>query len=760
MSGHNASYIAAFGGDGTATSYNIVSNVSQYTPVAGSYNVNGFAIDQNNIKYFNNRAHLNSYAGTFSSSTFLWLGYFMGSGSGVTDATDITTDWVLVRKFASSTPTVATSTEEIGPGPVAYWKFDEGQGTTTVDSTVNRLNGTFVTTAGSPTWKTESECVVGKCLDFDGSDDYAETSASAKLDIGTSVTLSAWINRRTNAIDYESIVNHMKKSASYDGYWIGSMANGKIMAFVGPYTNTVYTTNTISNNAWHHVALVSNGTNFAIYVDGVKASADQAVGSITTTGVTARIGRSDTAVQIFDGKIDEVKIYPYARTADQIVQDYNAGLAGISSPKGASVAIGSDSPKWMTDGLVGHWKMDEASTTVVADASGNGNNGTLTNAQETGTSDATGNSTTTMIDTDGSLSTTDDAYNGMVLRFTSVCGSITSGTERTISDYTGASKTFTVAELNSSANSCAYEIRHQTAGKFGNGLGFDGVNDYAEVTLPDLSINYSVSFWLKLDESGREQHPIEFSSTQFFISSGLQTWFQGYGNTILELNKWYHIVYMSDSQGSRIYLNGKLDKRSNITYDPSTTLAFGDYYGHTGNYDFNGMLDDVRVYNRALSPDEVSKLAEYGPGPTGYWKFDEGRGGNTYDSSGYGHNGTLYNNPLWTEGKYGSALQFDGSSSYVSVGGSTSDYGPRSMDSQSTVEAWIKLDFPLPAGNHTMTSNLGGLAEFYVPGAVNPARIYGFCYGVPAGNYWPNSVSSVVTGLGWQHVAWVRGKLD
>ena len=68
----------------------------------------------------------------------------------------------------------------------------------------------------------------------------------------------------------------------------------------------------------------------------------------------------------------------------------------------------------MTDGLVGHWSMDEASGTLVADLSGNGNNGTLTNAQETGTAD-TDSSSSTIIDLDATFYNADDSFNGMII---------------------------------------------------------------------------------------------------------------------------------------------------------------------------------------------------------------------------------------------------------------------------------------------------------------------------------------------------------
>lgn len=51
----------------------------------------------------------------------------------------------------------------------------------------------------------------------------------------------------------------------------------------------------------------------------------------------------------------------------------------------------------------------------------------------------------------------------------------------------------------------------------------------------------------------------------------------------------------------------------------------------------------------------------------GMWHFDEGSGTTAKDSSGNKNDGTLKNSPKWVDGKFGKALQFDGSSSYVIV---------------------------------------------------------------------------------------------
>src|SRR3989339_118354 len=160
----------------------------------------------------------------------------------------------------------AIGTAETGPGPVGYWRFDEGYGTVAHDESANKIDG-IITDA---TWKNEEECVSGKCLHFDGSDYVSvQDDMLTTLDKGTII---AWVKINTLG-SYKKIFRHTYSGAPPE---------------------------------------------FAGYLDF------------------------------------------------EIYQDTNYYLS-----------VGYQSDKWMSDGLVGYWKMDETATTSGAiDSSGNGNNGT------------------------------------------------------------------------------------------------------------------------------------------------------------------------------------------------------------------------------------------------------------------------------------------------------------------------------------------------------------------------------------------------
>ena len=83
---------------------------------------------------------------------------------------------------------------------MAYWKFDEGSGTSVADSSGNGNTGTLV---NGPLWTAGR---VGNALFFDGIDDNVTVPDSTSLDLSSSFTLSAWVNPASTFTDFRSIL--------------------------------------------------------------------------------------------------------------------------------------------------------------------------------------------------------------------------------------------------------------------------------------------------------------------------------------------------------------------------------------------------------------------------------------------------------------------------------------------------------------------------------------------------------------------------
>ena len=168
-------------------------------------------------------------------------------------------------------------------------------------------------------------------------------------------------------------------------------------------------------------------------------------------------------------------------------------------------------------------------------------------------------------------------------------------------------------------------------GQANKAMSFDG-NDYIDLGNSDtLSIRnkITISAWIKTTGSINNQAilfdtfaggtiPIEFYINKVnnivFASYNNGLIFSIISNTKIPLNTWTHVLVSFDkdltTKAKKIYINGVLDKTSNDQTILSTrngTIRIG-AYGTSWN--FNGSIDDVRIYNRALTQAEITKLYE------------------------------------------------------------------------------------------------------------------------------------------------------
>jgi len=151
-------------------------------------------------------------------------------------------------------------------------------------------------------------------------------------------------------------------------------------------------------------------------------------------------------------------------------------------------------------------------------------------------------------------------------------------------------------------------------GKFGKALSFDGSNDYATIntSLPTLTEG-TLSMWVKRTATtGTYQMLFTDASSQFEMAWNNATNLQFYVNnvavntsTAASLNIWYHITGTFSETGNfqRIYVNGVLANSS--TYPGDATTATRYFGSRAGSYPFAGSIDEIKVYNSALTEDEI-----------------------------------------------------------------------------------------------------------------------------------------------------------
>ncbi len=464
------------------------------------------------------------------------------------------------RRYCPPGNTETNCAPGLDASPTLEWTLDENTGTSTVRDTAGNItakNGTM-NAMSSSSWVPGA---LGSALTFDGSTSYLSHNDHNDLDFVSDVGFSveAWFKHGT-ASAVETIISKYETTGNDGGYQLFMESNGEI-------TCRVYRNNTLNgsdfvtstgisydDNQWHHVVCTKQDVSpyVALYVDGVL------VGTDTVRDMTQSlpnndpfyVGRNGDAAAYWTGQIDNVAVYRYARTQAQVSWSYNRGAP------------------------VGWWRFDECSGTTAYDASGNGNNGTITPGDTSGSNDSVGSC---------SGSTGEMWFDGK-------------------------------------------------EGKRNASLEFDGTNDHVDIS-SDVKLgfesafqDYSIFAWVKRASFGDARVIIEKRDSGadgwslMVQSSNLVTCTRDStvisSTSTISDNQWHHVGCTIDRGGNgQVYIDGKADGPpvavSAVAMSITSDIRIGNNsYGTTRP--FHGQIDDVRVYNYVLSENQIRDIINYG----------------------------------------------------------------------------------------------------------------------------------------------------
>jgi Concanavalin A-like lectin/glucanases superfamily/Ig-like domain CHU_C associated len=218
-----------------------------------------------------------------------------------------------------------------------------------------------ITTSGSTTFcsggsVTLTANVSNNALSFvRTSSQYVSVPHSTSLNLGATFTLEAWVN-------YSGANSTILDKGNYNFLWsLNANTNGNKMGFYTRNTGAwVYSTGTVPENTWTHVAITLNAGILTFYINGIASGTATVAFSQDTEPMN--IGRQQPTFCVcnhFNGSMDEVRLWNVAKNATQIQSNMNKSIPTNSA------------------GLVACYKFDEGTGTTTADASGNGNTGTL-----------------------------------------------------------------------------------------------------------------------------------------------------------------------------------------------------------------------------------------------------------------------------------------------------------------------------------------------------------------------------------------------
>ena len=195
-------------------------------------------------------------------------------------------------------------------GLVGYWNMNEGSGSIIADSSGYDNNGT---TSGN-LW---TDGKFGKSLNFNRINSSATILNTNYLSPSNFITVTAWID----SDDLTQPQHIVSKRNGTNGYILQTGTGNKAYAYVSVNNTFVVASGTakLTPNAWHFLALTYDGKYLRLFVDGIQDGISILFSGFITSGEQSlSIGNQPGGLYPFSGKIDEVRIFNRALTAQNL----------------------------------------------------------------------------------------------------------------------------------------------------------------------------------------------------------------------------------------------------------------------------------------------------------------------------------------------------------------------------------------------------------------------------------------------------------
>jgi hypothetical protein len=488
-------------------------------------------------------------------------------------------------------------------GGIANWWSGDSDGGDLVGTSDGTILGTTIV-AGK----------VGNAFSFDGVDDYVDIPT---INVGGAFSVELWIyptkyGYYQNLVSYSSNTSTNYGSLLFDGSYrrFAFQQANQYKITTGYYTFP-------SLNAWVHVALTHDGYYTRIYVNGVLQGTSSGSYPMNFDN-PIRLGYSVNGTNTyFGGLMDEVSIYNRALSEEEIVAIYNAGSLGKAKYQ---FNINTTSLPTMY--------VDNPATYQIATTFGASPisfvlaSGTLPSGMELG-SDGVISGTPT-IEGEYSFTVRATDANGLIAERIIAANVLTAliPPSGLVSWWPGDGNADDIAGSNNGAlvNGTSYYNPGKVAGAFW----LDGTNDYVDIPTVNMGDAFSVELWIYPTKAGYYQNLVSYSSSTstnygslLFDGSYKRFAFQqanqykittGY-STFPSLNTWLHVALTHDGYYTRIYVNGVLQGTSSGSYPMNfdNPIRLGYSVNGTNSY-FGGLIDEVSVYDRALSLEEIQSI--------------------------------------------------------------------------------------------------------------------------------------------------------
>lgn len=220
-------------------------------------------------------------------------------------------------------------------GLVAWWKLGEASGSTAEDASGHQLVGRV---EGQPHWIAEGANNSG-ALEFDGTRTSINCGNSPKFDFSDGMTVSAWIKVRQFDKPYQAIVTKGDNTwqierANEGSHVMFTLVGLRLSQREGVGRARVESQRDVNDGQWHHVVGLYDGRQAALYLDGELEASVGATGVLAQNDDPVMIGaNSSSRGRLFNGWMNDVRLYDYALSAGQVQSLYRGGGEGKRANK-------------------------------------------------------------------------------------------------------------------------------------------------------------------------------------------------------------------------------------------------------------------------------------------------------------------------------------------------------------------------------------------------------------------------------------------
>ncbi|MBU0456663.1 MAG: LamG domain-containing protein [Nanoarchaeota archaeon] len=471
--------------------------------------------------------------------------------------------------------------------------------------------------------------------EFDGDSDAITISDTDYLDFNTTTdlfTISFWAkhncpnHQQCTGSLYDAMIS---KGISCDDNYIFYMGGNAIPVFAvyngsGCGGATIIQGSAWKNNTWVFVTGQYNGTHIVYYENGVKYGSTAMTKVLYANAQPIRIGGSSTALNSWNGSIDDVMIFNRTLSAEQILALYNNKTDLIVSQE-----TGNKREVWNVTATPNDGTSD--GTPLTSNILTIGNSAPTVSSVVLNTTDPSTNNTNTNLTAYATTSDTDGnpvkvIYNWMKngtsiavlnMPFEGINGTTTNNAW----DYSGYGNNG--LETGATWNA--------TGGYDGKGAyQFDGIDDYISFTATlERSPTVSQFAWIYLKgncptdrceiiannwpDTGNLLEVVSNSLYVYGYKWNTPAWISG---GTINYNQWYHVGFtynkVNSSTGNiTLYVNGAVvyseqSTARNGTMSPMGTINIGSL--NDGGREWNGTIDDVMIFNHTLSAQQILAL--------------------------------------------------------------------------------------------------------------------------------------------------------